>query len=47
MCVDEWAKNLKDKYIQASMKHLEDIAVLSIRKAALKEVAAFLVQRDY
>lgn len=45
--VDEWAKNLKDKYIQASMKHLEDIAVLSIRKAALKEVAAFLVQRDY
>jgi geranylgeranyl diphosphate synthase type II len=45
--VDEWAKQLKDKYLQTALKHLEDIAVLNIRKEPLKELAAFLIQRDY
>lgn len=45
--VDEWAKSLKEKYIQEAFQHLEDIAVLSVRKKPLKELSSFLVQRDY
>jgi geranylgeranyl diphosphate synthase type II len=45
--VDEWAKQLKDKYLQTALKHLEDIAVLNVRKEPLKELAEFLIQRDY
>jgi geranylgeranyl diphosphate synthase, type II len=45
--VDDWAKELKDKYLAAALQHLEDIAVVSSRKAPLKELAQFLVQRDY
>ena len=43
----EWALQLKDTYYQKSMHHLEEIAVISNRKTALREVAAFLIQRDY
>jgi len=45
--VDGWAKELKEKYMDAAFKHLEDIAVLSARKKPLKELAGFLVQREY
>lgn len=45
--VDEWAKQLKEKYITIALQHLEDIAVLSIRKKPLKELSSFLVQRDF
>jgi geranylgeranyl diphosphate synthase type II len=45
--VDEWAQQLKEKYIESAFQHLEDIAVVSVRKKPLKELAAFLVQRDY
>jgi geranylgeranyl diphosphate synthase type II len=45
--VDEWARELKEKYMQASYQHLEDIAVLARRKEPLRELAAFLVQREY
>ncbi len=45
--VDDWARDLKDKYIANALKHLEEIAVLTVRKKPLKELAAFLVQRDY
>lgn len=45
--VDDWARDLKDKYIANALKHLEEIAVLTVRKESLKELAAFLVQRDY
>ena len=45
--VDEWAKELKEKYLQKAFQHLEDIAVLSVRKKPLIELAEFLVQRDY
>ncbi len=44
---DEWAKSLKDKYITAAFQHLEDIAVVSIRKKPLQALAEFLIQRDY
>ena len=45
--VDAWANELKEKYLQTAMKHLDDIAVLSTRKSALMELASFLIQRDY
>lgn len=44
--VDEWAKELKEKYISSAYQHLEDIAVVSVRKKPLRELAQFLVQRD-
>jgi geranylgeranyl diphosphate synthase type II len=44
--VDEWAKELKDKYISKAFTHLEDIAVLSKRKEPLKQFAFFLMQRE-
>ncbi len=45
--IDEWAKELKEKYINSAFRHLEDIAVLSVRKKPLQELAEFLVQREY
>ena len=45
--IDEWAKELKEKYMQTALKHLDDIAVLSVRKKPLMELAEFLVQREY
>ncbi|MFN2458035.1 MAG: polyprenyl synthetase family protein [Chitinophagaceae bacterium] len=45
--VDEWAKELKEKYVNEAFMHLEDIAVLSKRKEPLKQLAHFLTQRDY
>lgn len=45
--VDAWALELKNKYLDEALAHLEDIAVLSRRKEPLKELALFLVQRDY
>lgn len=44
---DEWARELKEKYIQEAFTHLEDIAVLSKRKEPLKQLALFLTQREY
>jgi geranylgeranyl diphosphate synthase type II len=45
--VDEWARSLKEKYITAAFQHLEDIAVVSVRKKPLKELTSFLIQRDF
>lgn len=44
--VDAWANELKEKYVQTAYKHLEDIAVTSVRKQPLKELAEYLIQRD-
>ncbi|MGZ3850048.1 MAG: polyprenyl synthetase family protein [Flavisolibacter sp.] len=44
--VDEWARELKERYMQEAFEHLEDIAVLSIRKEPLRQLARFLIQRD-
>ena len=44
--VDEWAKELKQKYFSIAMDHLEEIAVLSERKKPLEELAKFLMERD-
>jgi geranylgeranyl diphosphate synthase type II len=45
--VDKWAFDLKDQYLNAALQHLEEMAVLSTRKEPLKQLANFLVQRDY
>ena len=44
--VDEWAKTLKEKYLQTALQHLEDTAVLTVRKKPLMELAEYLVARD-
>jgi len=44
---DEWARSLKDKYLDEAFAHLEDMAVLSKRKEPLRELARFLIQREY
>ncbi len=44
---DKWAKDLKDHYLGLALQNLEDVAVLSGRKEPLKDLAAFLVQREY
>ena len=45
--VDKWAAELKEKYLQTALQHLEEIAVLSKRKEPLKELALFLIQRSH
>ena len=45
--VDEWAMKLKNNYLELALDHLEKIAVQSKRKEPLKQLASFLVQRDY
>jgi len=45
--VNEWALQLKNKYLDEALVHLEDVAVLSIRKEALKNLAHFLIQREH
>ena len=45
--VDEWALELKNKYLDEAFLHLEDIAVVSKRKQPLKELAQFLVKREH
>lgn len=45
--VDAWAFALKEKYLQAALDHLDAIAVVSARKKPLKELAEFLIQREY
>ncbi len=44
---DEWALQLKNKYLTEALNHLEDIAVLTKRKEPLRELALFLIQRDF
>ena len=45
--VDDWAKSLKEQYLQTALKHLEDTAVLSARKKPLMELADYLISREY
>lgn len=44
--IDEWAKQLKQKYFSVALKHLGEIAVRSIRKKPLEELADYLMERD-
>ena len=44
---DSWALQLKQQYLEEALSHLEDIAVLSIRKEPLRELAHYLIRREY
>ncbi len=43
---DEWVNQLKEKYFQTASKHLEDTAVLSVRKKPLMELVEYLMVRE-
>jgi geranylgeranyl diphosphate synthase, type II len=44
--VDEWAKQLKDKYYKSALQNLEDVAVLTVRKKPLHDLAVYLMERE-
>jgi geranylgeranyl diphosphate synthase, type II len=44
--LDDWAKELKQKYFKIAMEHMEEIAVVSFRKKPLEELANYLMERD-
>lgn len=43
---DKWTLQLKQQYFDISMKHLDDLAVLSNRKKPLTELAELLMRRE-
>ncbi len=43
---DQWALQLKDKYLDEALSHLEDVAVLSKRKKPLIELSEYLIKRE-
>ena len=43
---DEWATQLKEKYFNIALKHLDDVAVLSPRKENLRKLAEELMVRE-
>jgi geranylgeranyl diphosphate synthase type II len=45
--VDQWAVDLKEKYIREAFEHLEEMAVVAVRKEPLRKLAHFLVQREH
>ncbi len=45
--VDAWANELKEKYLNTALQHLDDIAVVSSRKNPLQELSEFLIQREH
>ena len=44
--VDEWAVELKEKYVQIALQHLDETAVLLARKKPLMELTEYLIQRE-
>lgn len=44
--VDDWALELKQRYVDEAARHLEDIAVTNTRKTTLIELMKYLIQRD-
>lgn len=45
--VDEWAKELKEKYLREALTHLDEISVEDVRKEPLKKLALYLVDREH
>ncbi|HYF31127.1 MAG TPA: polyprenyl synthetase family protein [Chitinophagaceae bacterium] len=44
--VDDWARELKQQFMNKAMQHLEDTAVISKRKEPLQNLAEYLMQRE-
>lgn len=45
--IDEWARELKVSYADKAMKYLDDITVISSRKAELNKLSDFLLNREH
>ncbi len=45
--VDEWARELKEKYVNTALQHLEDTAVVSSRKEPMKQLVELLIKREH
>ncbi len=45
--VDEWAMQLKEKYLLQAFEHLNSISVPQERKEPLKNLAHFLIEREH
>ena len=45
--LDNWARELKQQYLDKAMHHLEETAVVSSRKKSLMDLANFLVRREH
>jgi geranylgeranyl diphosphate synthase, type II len=43
----QWTVNLQETYFNKAMQHLEDTAVLSSRKESIKQLADFLLNREF
>lgn len=44
--IKNWAMELKQKYMQLALHHLEETAVLSARKKSLEELSRYLLDRE-
>jgi geranylgeranyl diphosphate synthase type II len=44
--IDNWANELKLKYLNLALSHLESIVISNIRKEPLVELAYYLIQRE-
>lgn len=44
--VDDWARALKEEFMNKALQHLEDTAVISNRKEPLRRLAEYLMQRE-
>ena len=44
--IKDWAMELKRKYMELALTHLEETAVLSVRKKPLEELAGYLLDRE-
>jgi geranylgeranyl diphosphate synthase type II len=44
---DEWSVDLKNRYLDEALVHLDDVAVLLKRKAPLRELAYYLLKREH
>jgi geranylgeranyl diphosphate synthase type II len=44
--IDQWAKELKESYLQKALSDLDEIAVSKVRKESLLQLANYLISRD-
>ncbi|MGB8194386.1 MAG: polyprenyl synthetase family protein [Chitinophagaceae bacterium] len=44
--IDDWARSLKEDFMKKALHHLDEIAVLSVRKEPLRQLAEYLMQRE-
>ncbi len=45
--VDEWAMQLKEKYLLQALAHLDSISIQNDRKEPLRKLAYFLIEREH